>query len=75
MENARHRVLNFKLSKLDPSHIHEKLQEVFENFNCAVKINLALGFGLRNVDTEYAHENSAFFEKSSKGAWSHLEIE
>ena len=36
---------------------------------CAAKINLSLGFILRNVDTDeyryfYAHENNTFFEKS-----------
>ena len=69
MENGRHRVLNFKLSRLDPSEINEKLKEVFEKLNCAAKINLSLRFILRNVDTDeyryfYAHENNPFFEKS-----------
>ena len=44
MENGRHRVFNFKLSRLDPSEINEKLKEVFEKLNCAAKINLSLGF-------------------------------
>ena len=57
------------MSKLDPSKINEKLKEVFEKLNCAAKINLSLGFILRNVDTDeyryfYAHENKTFFEKS-----------
>ena len=30
MENGRHRVFNFKLSKFDPSEINEKLKEVYE---------------------------------------------
>ena len=69
MENGRHRVFNFKLSKLDPNEINERLIEVFEKLNCAAKVNLALGFTLRNVDTDeyryfYAHENNTFFEKS-----------
>ena len=69
MENGRHRVFNFNLSKLDPNEINEKLKEVFEKLNCAAKVNLALGFILRNVDTDeyryfYAHENNTFFEKS-----------
>ena len=41
MENGRHRVFNFKLSRLDPSEINEKLKEVFEKLNCAAKINLS----------------------------------
>ena len=45
------------------------MKEVFEKLNCAAKVNLALGFILRNVDTDeyryfYAHENNTFFEKS-----------
>ena len=69
MENGRHRVFNFKLSRLDPNQINEKLKEVFEKLNCAAKVNMALGFILSNVDTDeyryfYAHENNTFFEKS-----------
>ena len=69
IDNGRHRVINFRLSKLDPSEINEKLKEVFEKLNCAAKISLSLGFILRNVDTDqyryfYAHENNTFFEKS-----------
>ena len=69
MEKGRHRVFNFKLSKLDPSENNENLKEVFETLNCAAKINLALGFILRNVDPDeyryfYAHDNNTFFEKS-----------
>ena len=69
MENGRHQVFNFKLSKLDPHEINKKLKEVFENFNCAAKFKLALGFILRNVDTDkyryfYAHVNNTCFEKS-----------
>ena len=69
MENGRHRVFNFKLSKLDPNEINEKLKEVFEKLNCAAKLNLALGFILRNVHTGeyryfYAHEKNTFVEKS-----------
>ena len=42
---------------------------MFEKLNCAAKINLALGFILRNLDIDeyryfYAHENNTFFEKS-----------
>ena len=67
MEHERHRVFNFKLSKLDPNEINEKLKKVFDNLNCAAKVNLALGFILRNVDTDeyrYFYENNTFFEKS-----------
>ena len=44
-------------------------QEVFNNLESAAKIIIALGFFLRNVETDeyryfYAHENKTFFEKS-----------
>ena len=69
MENGRHQLFNFKLSRLDPHEINKKLKKVFEKINCAAKVNLALGFILRNVDTDeyrnfYAQENNTFFEKS-----------
>ena len=35
MENVRHRVFNFKLSKLDPIEINKKYKENFEKLNCA----------------------------------------
>ena len=62
-------MFSFKLSKLDPHEIKKKLKELFKKLNCAAKVNLALGFILRNVDTDeyqyfYAHENNTFFEKS-----------
>ena len=69
MENGRHRMFNSRLSKLDLNEINEKLKEVFEKLNCAAKVNLALGFILRSVDTEeyryfFAHENNTLFGKS-----------
>ena len=71
-------MFNFKLSKLNPNEIKEKLKEIFEKLNCAAKVNLALGFIFRNVDTGeyryfYTHENKTYFEKShllcSKETW------
>ena len=52
----------------DDTEMGNGTHQVFENFNCAAKVNLALGFILRNVDTDeyryfYAHENNTFFEK------------
>ena len=69
MEKGRHQVFNFKLTKLDPHEINEKLNEVFEKLNCAATVNLALGFILRDVNTDeyryfYAHYNNTFFENS-----------
>ena len=69
MENWRHRVFNFKLSKLDPSEMNKKLKEVFEKRNCAAKIDLSLGYitkcGHRRLPRFYAHENNTVFEKTN----------
>ena len=39
------------MSKLDTKIISEKLEEVFNKPNSAAKINIALGFVLRNIET------------------------
>ena len=69
MENGRLKVFNFQLSKLDPNLVNEKLDQVFEKLDCAAKINIALGFVFRNIETSkyryfYAHENNTLFDKS-----------
>ena len=69
MENGRHEVFNFQFSKLDPNLVNEKLDQAFEKLDCAAKINIALGFVLRNMETSeyryfYAHENNTLFDKS-----------
>ena len=43
MGNGRHKVFNFQVSKLDPNLVTEKLDQVFEKFDCAAKIKVALG--------------------------------
>ena len=56
MKNGRHKVFNFQLSKLDHNLVNEKLDQFFENLDCAAKINIALGFVLRNIETgEYLY--------------------
>ena len=69
MENGRHKVFNFQLSKLDTKRINKKLEEVFNKLDSAAKTNIALGFVVRNIETGdyqffYAHENNTLFEKS-----------
>ena len=69
MDNERHKLFNFQMSKLDTKIINEKLGEVLNNLDSAAKINIALGFVLRNIETGeyryfYAHENNTLFEKS-----------
>ena len=68
MENGRHKVFNFQMSKLDTKIINEKLEEVFNKLDSAAKINNAQGFVLQNIETGecryfYAHENKTLFEK------------
>ena len=68
MENGRHKLFNFQMSELITKIINEKLEEVFNKLDSAAKINIALGFVLRNNETGeyqyfYAHENNNLFEK------------
>ena len=63
IENGRHKVFNFQMSKLCTKIINENLEEVFNKLDSAAKINLALGFVLQNFETGeyqffYAHENN-----------------
>ena len=67
MENGTHKVVNFQLCKLGTKIINEKLEDVFNKLDSAAKINIALGFVLRNIETGeyryfYAHENNPFLK-------------
>ena len=69
MENGRHKAFNFQMSKLDTKIINEKLEKALNKLNSAAKINIALVFVLRNIETGeyryfYAHKKNTFFEKS-----------
>ena len=56
MKNGRHKVFNFQMSKLDTKKINENLEEVFNQLDSAAKINIALGFVLRKIETgEYQY--------------------
>ena len=46
MENGRHKVFNFQMSKIDTKIINENFEEVFNKLDSAAKINIALGFVL-----------------------------
>ena len=50
-ENGRHNLVNFQMSKIDTNIMNERLEEVFNNLDSAAKINIALGFVLRNNET------------------------
>ena len=51
MDNGSYQVFNFQMSKLDTKIINEKLEEVYNKLDSAAKINIALGFVLRNIET------------------------
>ena len=51
MENGRHKVFNFQMSKLDTKINNEKLEEVFNKLDFAAKINNAQGFVFQNIET------------------------
>ena len=56
------------MSRSDTKIINQKLEEVFSKLDSNAKINFALEFGLRKVETgdnryTYAHENTNLFEK------------
>ena len=57
MENWRHKVFNFQISKLDNNFINEKIEEVFNELDPAAKIKVVLRFVLRNVKTGEYREN------------------
>ena len=69
MEDGRHKVFNFQMSKLDFQIINEKLEEVFNKLDSAAKINISLSFVFRNFETGkyqyfYAHKNNTLLKKS-----------
>ena len=68
MKNGRHQVFNFQISKLDTEIINEKFEEVFNKLDSAAKLNISLGFVLRNIETGkyryfYTHEVNILFER------------
>ena len=63
LKNGRHRVFNFAMSSFDISLLSDKQDYVFKELKCAAKVNLAVGFVLKNIDDGmcryfYAHENN-----------------
>ena len=69
MENGRHRVFHFAMSSFDMTLLNDKVDYVFQELKCAVKVNLAFGFVLKNVEDGssrhfYAHEINTVMERS-----------
>ena len=63
IQKGRHSVFKFVVNKLTALVIEEKLDRVLDKQNCAAKLNLALGFTLKNIEDGkfrylYALENN-----------------
>ena len=69
MQKGRHSVFNFAVNNLTAQVIEEKLDCVLDKLKCVAKLNLALGFILKNIEDGtfryfYAHENNTLLEQS-----------
>ena len=69
IQKGRHGVFNFAVNNLTAQVIEEKLDRVLDNLKCVAKLNLALGFILKNIEDGkfgyfYAHENNTLLEQS-----------
>ena len=69
MQKGRHSVFNFTVNNLTAQVIEEKLDRVLDKLKCVAKLNLALGFILKNIEDGtfryfYAHENNTLLEQS-----------
>ena len=69
IQRERHSVFNFAVNNLTAQVIEEKLDRVLDKLNCVAKLNLALGFILKNIEDGkfryfYAHENNTLLEQS-----------
>ena len=50
LEKARHKVFNYAVETLNETIMNEKLDQFFNSFKCAAKVNLAFGFILKNLE-------------------------
>ena len=69
IQKGRHSVFNFAVNNLTAQVIEEKLDCVLDKLKCVAKLNLALGFILKNIEDGnfryfYAHENNTPLEQS-----------
>ena len=69
IRKGRYSVFNFAVNNLTAQVTEEKLDRVLDKLKCVVKLNLALGFILKNIDDGkfryfYAHENNTLLEQS-----------
>ena len=69
IQKRRHSVFNFAVNNLTAQFIEEKLVRVLDKLKCVAKLNLPLGFILKNIEDGkfrwfYAHENNTLLEQS-----------
>ena len=70
IQKGRHSVFNFVVNSLTAQVIEEKLDRLLDKLiKCVAKLNLALGFILKNIEDGkfryfYAHENNTLLEQS-----------
>ena len=68
-QKGRHSVFNFVVNNLTAQVIKEKLGRFLDKLKCVAKLNLALGFILKNIENGkfryfYAHETNTLLEQS-----------
>ena len=69
IQKGRHSVFIFAVNNLTAQVIEEKMDRVLDKLKCVVKLNLTLGFILKNVEDGkfryfYAPENNTLLEQS-----------
>ena len=69
IQKGRHSVFNFAVNNLTAQVIEKKMDQVLDKLKCVAKLNLALGFILKNIEDGkfryfYAHENNTLLEQS-----------
>ena len=69
IQKGRHSVFNFDVNNLTAQVIEENMDRVLDKLKCVAKLNLALGFILKNIEDGkfryfYAHENNTLLEQS-----------
>ena len=69
IQKVRHSVFNFAVNNLTAQVIEENLDSVLDKLKCVAKLNLALGFILKNIEDGkfsyfYARENNTLLEQS-----------
>ena len=69
LQKGKHSVFNFAVNNLTAQVVEEKLDSVLNKLKCVAKLNLVLGFILKNIEDGkfryfYAHENNTLLQQS-----------